>query len=194
MKNLPKYIRLRNKTHLIFDFDGTLADLILDWSKWHLEVLEIIGKYDKEAVNFRGVVHYSRNDFLKRFGRVLKKDLDTHNEKYEAKMLSGYKANDYLVDFVKNNSEKYYQFLYTSNSRKTILPIVEELEIIDDFKKIITADEVEYFKPHPFGFDLIYDPNIDKLHYLMIGDSKADSGVAKAAGIDYVDVTEIESR
>jgi phosphoglycolate phosphatase-like HAD superfamily hydrolase len=81
-------------------------------------------------------------------------------------------------------------FLLTSNCREVVEPILEELQINTNYKKIVTVNDVENLKPSAAPFKLIREDEVELKKYLMIGDSKNDSGFAKAVGIAYLDVRE----
>lgn len=69
-------------------------------------------------------------------------------------------------------------------------PILEELEMNGYFDLVIGGDSVEKKKPHPEMLEkILFDLKIDKNEAILIGDSLADVGSAKAAGIKVCAVT-----
>ena len=67
--------------------------------------------------------------------------------------------------------------------------MLKKYNLLPQFKKIVTRNDVAMVKPHPEGFALIKDNNIPLNKYLFIGDSKADKQAAQAVGIDFYKIT-----
>jgi HAD superfamily hydrolase (TIGR01549 family) len=131
----------------------------------------------------------SVSEFINQYGQAFRDEYVNFEIELEKKNYQSYKiiqkTLDLLQEFYQQNKNLY---LLTSNSRATVLPILEELKITNDFNKIITLDDVRNLKPSPIPFELIYVEGSDKKQYLMIGDSVSDKGFAQNAGIDYLDV------
>ena len=124
------------------------------------------------------------NEFVIEYGEEAVVLIKKANQKYEREMSSGFKPNPEIIEFIKQ-ADEYSKFIYSSNSRASVEKGLKELGISDDFKSLVTRDDVSYIKPDPEGFLLIYDPNTPKEDYLMIGNSHSDKDMAKAAGIDF---------
>ena len=72
---------------------------------------------------------------------------------------------------------------------------MEEIGLAPIIKQVISKDKVQLVKPEPDGFNLIQDWLQTKLQvapklseFMMIGDSVADEGAAKNAGINFFKV------
>jgi HAD superfamily hydrolase (TIGR01509 family) len=60
------------------------------------------------------------------------------------------------------------------------------------FECVVGKEHVHYCKPNTEGFNVLQEKVAIKYEEtVFIGDSAADSGAAKALGIDYLDVTEL---
>lgn len=178
--------------HVIFDFDETLATIIMDWSPWYEGVAEIVRKYQPSFDDANNLQMQSVSEFINQYGQSFRDEyvnfeIDLENKNYQSYKIIQ-KTLDLLQEFHKQNKNLY---LLTSNSRVTVLPILEELKITNHFKKIFTLDDVRNFKPSPIPFELIYVEGSDKKQYLMVGDSVSDKGFAQNAGINYLDVDDI---
>jgi HAD superfamily hydrolase (TIGR01549 family) len=185
MNKLQKYIQDKNKTHLIFDFDETIGKLIIDWSGVRDEIKKIIREYEPEfdyGFEIRTVDIF--NKYSKKFGEEIRLKFRIMSEDYENKFCTGLDANQEVLAVIKNSSNK-LKYIWSSNSKKTIARFLEELGVTNQFEKIITKDEVDFLKPIPDGFKLIYDGATPKENYLMIGDSDADQGASIASDIDF---------
>lgn len=183
---------LPSKQHLVIDFDRTIAKMEINWSDWHPGIIAIFDKYEPEHGYLEGQnPHPIYNALAKKHGKSLVDEVKQFNRNYEKQYLEGFTPNNQLIDFIKNNnSHKLY--VYSSNSRPTVLKGLDELSISDAFDQVISKDEVTYVKPNPEGFYLINDFNENKDHFLMIGDSGSDRDAAKAAGIDFLECNVFE--
>jgi HAD superfamily hydrolase (TIGR01549 family) len=185
MSKLQKYIQDKNKTHLIFDFDETIGTLIIDWSGVRNEVKKIIREYESDFdYDFNTRTVTVCNEYVKKYGKEIRDKFRKLTEDYENKYVTGLDVNQEVLDIIKNSSKK-IKYIWSSNSRKIIIRFLTELSIENQFEKIITKDEVDFLKPKPDGFELIYDGVTPKEKYLMIGDSDADQGASIASDIDF---------
>ena len=187
MNTFERFLEKNKKTYLIFDFDATLVTLYIDWSDFRKGLMEIALTH---GINLPLGPNYY-NQAVKQGGIKLRNEFTIFSAQYEADHLKKLIPNEILLEFVRRNKE-YKLFIFSSNTKKTIYPILEELEIKDCFESIIASDDVMFRKPNPEGFSLILDSRISKKEYLMIGDSKADRLAAEAAGIDFFDVADLK--
>ena len=125
-----------------------------------------------------------QNEYVRKFGKKAKKITYNNCVKFESYFCKGVTTNDELIDFVKKNQE-FKLFIWSSNTRPTIAKFLKEYQILDKFKKIVTSLEVVLIKPYIDGFKLIYNPEVPKKNYLMIGNSNADRQAANNSGIDF---------
>jgi len=187
-----EYIKKKGKKHVIFDFDATICTLLIDWSNWRKEVEKLVldckVETDWEEVGSQEI----QNLCIKKGGKEARDRLVDIGQRNEKEYYAGFELVPVappLIDIAKKYAKLY---MWTSNDRQTILPILPELKIDDIFEKIITRNDVNFIKPESDGFSLIYTEGISRSEYLMIGDSKADEGAAKDAGIDFLNIAEFE--
>lgn len=188
MKNLANFLSQHPKQILIFDFDETIARIVIDWSTWNEGVAEIIDQFDPNHGYDPHNEHLSINQAIKAFGKPLRDKLWKFNAAYETKHTQGLELNHELLDFIRSNTH-YRLMLYTSNSTQLVEKCLHELGIGEAFERTCFRDDVQFVKPDPDGFwRLLFDQAVPISDYLMIGDSSSDEGMAKAVGMDFFKV------
>ncbi len=185
MQNLATLLTKQAKQILVFDFDETIARIVIDWTAWHTGVADIISQFDPTHICSPGREHLSVNEAVRRFGKSLRDQLWAFNEAYEVANALGIEINEPLVEFNKTD-QKYRKFLYTSNSKIVAARYLAELGIETCFERFCFRDDVALVKPDPDGFwRVLHDTSVPLSRYLMIGDSSSDEGMAKTVGLDF---------
>lgn len=187
--------KLEKKTDLIFDFDGTIFKL--DWTHgepldvYRSRIWDMIGEIDPElpAKFDKGSVSYNLTDeAIRLHGERAKKRIFHFYEEKEKTLIPKAEPIPEMIDFLKDNYDKYNFHIWSSNVVNTINTLLEGHNLLSYFEKIIGRDSVDFAKPHPGGFDQIYKGD-DRSKYLMIGDSEfSDGGAAQNVGIDFYQV------
>lgn len=178
--------------NIIFDFDETLATLIVDWQFWHQGIVPIIKKYEPDFDENTNLHMYAIHQFINKYGKDFRDDYVNFEISLEQKNYKTYKLIDKSFKLLQElHGKNKNLYLLTSNCREVVLPILKELKIEDYFVKTIMANDVENFKPSPAPFKLIGNENSDKSQYLMIGDSVSDREFAQNVEIDYLDVKDL---
>jgi len=187
---LLDYLDKYPKNHIIFDFDNTIVSLQIDWSRWFEGIEPELINLDEEILKAKreGKISLSQlqNLYVEKFGDNIRDKIIAHNQEFE-KAANGYKVNQKLVDDI--HALKGCKYLWTSNTRLTVVPILNEIGLFEEFEKMITRSDVSFVKPEIEGFEFIYNPEIAKDEYLLVGDSGSDEKAAKRAGIDFYKVT-----
>ncbi len=185
---LPAYLQTVNKTHLIFDFDETLAKLVLPWSDWENPIKDKLIKLDptiyESYKNKKTPLTDLMNQYVLKFDKEAKDLIRENDLNFETNYLQDVIPNNELISFVKL-SKKYRMFIWSSNTRPTIKKVLDKYDIWNKFEKVVTSLDVDLLKPCVDGFSQIYDPTIPKEKYLMIGDSDRDERAAKQSGVDF---------
>jgi FMN phosphatase YigB (HAD superfamily) len=182
---------LDHYSHIIFDFDETLATLQIDWTGWYEGISKIILKYEP-GIELPGIIsHTLFNNYVKKYGESIRRELWQFSAEFELSANKGIIPNKKAIQLLRSIPKNKHIYLFSSNSRKIILQSLKYLDIEEKFDKIITRDEVDFIKPDTHGFTLIYDGQTPLSQYIMIGDSSSDSGLARNAGIKYLDVKAI---
>lgn len=184
ISQLHEYVQTHHKTHLVFDFDKTIAQIDVDWTNWHTGVAAIYASYDPKHVFHPGRELLFLNDYVMRFGQEVSDEVGAFIQQYEMKHTRGFIPNDELITFIKANIHLNLS-IYSSNSIDSLRAALAGFELENCFTTLVSKEDVVYIKPHPEGFNLIYDPKVPKSNYLMIGDSASDAGVARNFGVDF---------
>ncbi len=182
---------LNKYRYIIFDLDGTISKLHINWSGWHRGVSKIIHKYESEAILPNFITHSMTNEYMVKYGEPIREEIKEYTEKVELSTYSGMSPNLKAIKFISELSQNQKVILLTSNCRKIVDHVLQELKLDNTFDLVITRDDVDFLKPDKFPFTLINKSDIPKTQYIMIGDTSSDSDFAKNVGIDYLDVAEI---
>lgn len=188
MENLFKYILENNKKHIIFDFDKTLFKLIIDWGKYFEKIdsklisvdKSIYSDYKNELINWCEM----QNLYVERYGVSMEELICSNNINSELKLYKKSIPNKNLINLI-NNLDKYFLYIWSSNTRELITKILDQNNILTNFKKIVCRNDVQFLKPKPEGFLKLKNPNVSLKSYLLIGDSINDENAAKNIGIDF---------
>jgi len=185
IEKFKKHIKDNNKTDLIFDFDGTIALLDMDWIEWHRGIAKIYKKYNASFEYHGEYLHVKINDFIEEYGDTLRDEIVKFNYEYEKEFTKDLKSNTVLIDFIRNEIGV-NMYVLTNNDSRNIKKHLMSLGLIDKFKKIVCRDNVKYVKPNTEGIDKIMGKKKLTSDFLMIGDSlDSDGGVARVADIDF---------
>ncbi|MFC1626920.1 HAD family hydrolase [Patescibacteria group bacterium] len=180
----------QRKVNLIFDFDKTIAQMEIDWTDWHVGVAEVYSKYDVSHGYTTGKdPHKHYNLLAEKHGKELIRDVKKFVSDYEQKNTTGYTPYVELVDFIKMNSFNNKMYIFSSNSRSTVVSGLKCFGILDLFEQIVARDDVSKIKPDVEGLYLLKDFEKNKRDYLMIGDSDSDEIVANLTGIVFLKCT-----
>lgn len=189
---LHEYITKNNKTHLIFDFDETLFFLRLPWEKCLELIEEDLIKLDSDLydsyLSMRITWASLQNEYVTKYGQKAKELILKNNTEFETENLFGVDINYDLLRFMKEVRDVEYN-LWSSNTKDAVYPVLEKHDLYKKFAHIVTRSDVDMLKPHIEGFEKIYNKNIPKEKYLMIGDSSADMLAAQNAEIDFFRVS-----
>jgi len=191
MKALKNYLKNNKKTHLIFDFDATIFELILPWEK-HFDAIEkelsaldqdLWSNYEQEITG--DVV--TQHKYIEQYGKKARDIFDKNSIWFEQHHLQNVRVNEPLVEFIQNDND-YVKYVWSSNSRPSIERVLKEHNLMDSFQAVVTREMVENIKPYTYGFKHIDDGKTAKEQYLFIGDSINDEGAASALGVDFFKV------
>lgn len=178
-------------SHIIFDFDETLVTLQIKWSFWHQDIIPLMEKYEPDFDPQTYLDMSAIHRYVEKHGSNFLSDFVEFEKKLEQDHYYGYIKIEKSLNLLEKLQQAGKQlYLLTSNCREVVEPILEELQIKNYFKKIVTVNDVENLKPSAAPFKLIRETDVELQNYLMIGDSKNDSGFAKRAEIAYLDVRE----
>lgn len=189
---------LQGKRLLIFDFDGTVADTSPLHALAFEQVLSplgivthypaIAGMKTEDAVAHSAqscgitLPHNEVMALVKSKQTIVRAMISLHLEP-----LSG------VNSFLKWAHQNYRLSMATSGSRCTVNLALEKLGYLNWFSPLVCADDVERAKPYPDVFlKVLQQTQSDPSDALVFEDSEAGFLSAASAGIQYVDVREVD--
>ncbi|PIP56580.1 hypothetical protein COX05_02310 [candidate division WWE3 bacterium CG22_combo_CG10-13_8_21_14_all_39_12] len=183
------------KSHIIIDFDETIATLTIDWTEWYLGIFNIIKSFEPtfSTTLTSKNIHTTQNEMFEKYGKPLKTNVDSFVKSFENEQGKTYSPITGTIELVSSvYSQNKTLYVWSNNDTSTIIPILKSLEIFEMFETIVGREMVNYIKPNPQGFsDLINKNDLPKHLFLMVGNNYSDKNAALASGIDYLDVTKI---
>jgi phosphoglycolate phosphatase len=180
---------LRNKRVIVFDLDGTVVRLAVDWdSLKHLlseKYSEIYGEYcsfSSVSECLRTIVDKNDNATLEDFFKIiLQYELENIENTQPIREIIFFINN--LELFGVNNSSKLA--ILSLNMRDTIKKALGIANLEEKFDFILGREDVKHWKPNPAGLLKIKDNfNVKKEEIIFFGDKKKDLLTGKNSGID----------
>jgi beta-phosphoglucomutase-like phosphatase (HAD superfamily) len=159
-QSLADYIAAKHKTHLIFNFDGTLAFVDIPWDKWGEELgdeLHELGAELWKHYNYPGGAPF-QNELVKRHGAKALNLLLRRVPLFEMPHREKFTHNEDLLRQVEGFKDMYHMFVWSSNSRQLVDSVLEQNGMGDWFDKVVTRNDLRYLKPNPEGFLHIQNP------------------------------------
>lgn len=191
--DFEKYLQTQDKKHVIFDFDKTITELLVDWSYWRNDLTALFLSYDNDfdINNFANWTE-AQNFYIESFGDEIRDKIIEISYRVEKEHYSGNELVPVALEILDSAKKHAELYIWSSNDKRTIEPIIKELNVETLFDKIVSRNDVTYIKPNPSGFDLIFNPDNSKSAYLMIGDSEFDRFAAQNSEIDFINISEFE--
>jgi len=172
---------LNKYKYIIFDFDGTIVNLHVDWTSLK-NTLARMFNLDFHSLN-EGLKKLNKDERLTAFKVI---------EKYES--AAEYEVNSKLVRYIYENDKKKYA-IFSDNMMLTISKILTRLGIKNKFELIISKDSVSNFKPDEEGILKILNHfdinNSKKREVIYVGDNKKDEIVAKKVNIKFLNIRKL---
>ena len=169
MEILDKY------KYIIFDFDGTIVKLNIDWVGLKNELNKVFG------IDFTPL-----NQALEKLDKESREIAFKIIEKYESH--ATYEVNEKLIRYIISNNKNYA--ILSDNMTSTIITILNKLNIKNKFRVIIGRDKVKKYKPNIEGMIKILNYfKVDNLkEVIYVGDSKKDELIARKLSIDFLNI------
>lgn len=161
---------------IIFDFDGTLHSLAMDWQAARSAV-GIAGSSESLGNAIERLKAQDNNEVLAEL-----RDL-------EARALSSERLNKETKQTLLALHKKYRIAIYSRNSSKVISNFLQRDDIKVDY--IIGREDVDRLKPHPEGLErILHHFGFRSEEALLVGDTWHDLLVARAANMPCIIVGE----
>ncbi len=181
-------ISFKHKKVIIFDLDGTIAKLAVDWgylkrllTKRYNDVYSEDCEFVHISACLDQVVKKGDEGELERFFKLL--------EDYEIKSIKENKYIEESIFFINNLSKfevpKEIKLAVLSlNTRKTIIESLKLAGIFEKIDFIIGREDVRKWKPNPEGLLLIKEHfNLNSEEMIYFGDQEKDIMTGNNAGI-----------
>ncbi|MFX0196957.1 MAG: HAD family hydrolase [Candidatus Hodarchaeota archaeon] len=167
---------------IIFDLDGTLIDLSINWEELRIELEQ---KF-----------HYPFRPFFKSFenlSRETKEKVLQILQKHEQSGLLNSKPNERMKYLVRDLARKNKKLaVFSSNSNLTIEQTLNNMGLRGNFNIIIGCEDVEKHKPHPEGLFLILKHfKVLPSQVVYIGNDLKDFEAATRSGIQFYFVNQV---
>lgn len=169
--------------HIVFDWDGTLADTYPVISKAYEHTFNALDipavSYDEIKKLTSTLQNKDTLDYI--FGKLkedAKKIFYEYINDHHTLHLQPIKGAQKLLQFCKNNNIKTY--LITNKKRNYLLEEANKLDFTSFFSKIVTAGEFSEDKPHSLATHAVFENNLPNANSIMvIGDGLADYKTAR---------------
>jgi beta-phosphoglucomutase len=188
----------KEKSTVIFDFDGTIADTFhlhkkafeqafADYNV-NFDYNDFKGMSTKEAVGLILSANHIQADTLQ-IDKLVKDKRILANQFYKNSITFINGAQSFIELLYRNG---FQLFIGSSGSRMNVNTGLETLGIRQYFKDVITSDDVKKSKPDPEIFQkIVLQYNIKPVNAIVIEDAEAGIRAAQAADIDVVCIDNI---
>jgi len=172
---------------VIFDFDGVLAKIMVDWASLKKELRELIageiGACDELTpfdLRLNTLLHQAPRELIVRVDQLI--------EAYELKPFDQHLIFPEMIAAVKElSSNGVMLFICSSNTRKVIHKILMVSGISACFRQIVSREDVQQRKPSPEGLlKIITENQLNKGDVLFIGDRDIDRQAGDLAEIQTI--------
>jgi len=170
----------KDKPFLIWDFDGTIADLVVDWDAVARD-LAALAPDACRGLDLAGAMYRLIELGLREPAFAV---LDRHES------AAAYHLLPRSVAWLGSMRGERRLAVFTDNLRSTVAAILRECNLDDLFSAVIGKEDVSRFKPDPEGLRLalgaLGDP--DPLRCLYIGNTWRDEQAARDTGMEFLHI------
>ena len=167
---------------IIFDLDGTLVDLKVDWKSLK----------NKLGNTFQKEFQYLHEEIGKLETQEKEKAFQIIR-KYELENLEKWKINTFFINWIIQNSDKKIVCVLSNNTKSTIEKFLFKTNLTSHISKYITLDDVNKAKPNDEGFNKIINHfDLELNEVILIGDSTSDEIIAKKNKIKFLFSNQLE--
>ena len=172
--DFPKDLRV-----VVFDFDGTIVKLHVDWDALRKllsdKYLNDFGEeqtFSRITISLQKVVERRDPELIESYIRTI--------EKFERENVKKYTFFEDIVYFIENFEELGLDYdlklaIFSLNFRSTIFSILSKEDLLGKFQYIVGREDVVEWKPDPEGlFKILKKFHISNEQAIYVGDSEFD--------------------
>ncbi len=196
---MDKRISFERKKVIVFDLDGTVVDLKVDWAELKRILTEKYERtYEPPKCEFESISH-CLDSVVEKNDEVILSDFLKTIEGYEGKTASLTVPIEQTVFFIKNKElfgvkRGAKLAILSLNSKSTIEDALKRATIFEKFDYIVGREDVRKWKPNPEGLFKIQEKfGVKKEEMIFIGDVDRDLETGRNAGVESHLVTELIS-
>jgi pyrophosphatase PpaX len=170
---------------VIFDFDGVLAKIQVDWPALKNELRELITNETGECEELTPF-DLQLNTILRPASARLIKKVNQTIESYELNGSSRHLIYPEILAMVRKLADSGVPlFICSSNTRKVIKNILQKTGTFACFRQIVSREDIHQRKPDPEGLlKIIAENDLNPKEVLFIGDRDVDRQAGSSAGIE----------
>ncbi|MBN1133887.1 MAG: HAD family hydrolase [Methanosarcinaceae archaeon] len=179
---------IKSSDLVIFDLDGTIVYMNVDWSKVKKELSDhFYNSYGiKESFN---PMLTAIEKMIDKFGIDTRFEIYNILKKHELNAIENSTFNEYIVTLIRNMPLEKKLAIFSTNLHETIESILEKVGLLVRFEYIVGLEDVRYTKPNPEGINNILDHfKVNNSKALFIADKFIDFEVGKSCNIKTYDV------
>ena len=185
MKGAP----FKDKRVIVFDLDGTIVRLSVEWISLKNKLMNEYLKIYDESCSFESVSACLSKIVERNDNHVLESFIDTIRQ-YELEKIHETQPIEETVFFI-NNKELFgvkkntKLAILSLNTRKTIISSLKLTNICNKFEIIVGREDVRKWKPNPEGLLKIKNHySVKREEMIYFGDLRKDVLTGNNAGID----------
>lgn len=184
-----KNFSIKDKELVVFDLDGTIVDLTVDWISLKDFLVKKYEEIYQESCDFKSVSRCLEKIVEKKDENTIQNFFDIIRH-YELKNIKDVKIIDETIFFINNKNlfevKNEIKFaIFSLNTRETIIRALKIAGINDKIDLIIGREDVRKWKPNPEGLLTILNHfKIKKEEVIYFGDMEKDLLTGENAGIE----------
>lgn len=183
-KIFPKNIidNIRNAEVIIFDLDGTIIKLDVDWKALKRELHEYFISTYGVSINFTPLSHGLYE--VRKLGSEASNKAYGIIEKYETKKIDSAKPIQPMIELAKTLSPKKKLAIFSSNTRETVVSALKKIGLYGTFELIVGLEDANRPKPNPEALFLILNYfGVPRSKAIFIGDDEVDLEAGRKSGV-----------